>query len=115
MGRMDIERIEMSGIDEQKPICPVCGKMPTYFRFQFEWEWRNCSIWLLGEKFMYKYGHSSLVVFDWKLRPISKRNEFIDMITFVRCNDCNTKFNDGVIVRKLVTILKRIYKQEEGK
>jgi len=104
----------LSGIDEQKPICPTCGKVPSYFRFQLEWKGRDCTIWLLDEKAMGKYNHGFPVVFDVSLRPISQKYDFIDEITKVRCNDCNTNFDDVVTVNKLVTILKRMLRQKGG-
>lgn len=105
----------MSGIDEQKPICPTCGKVPSYFRFRLEWKGRNRTIWLLDEEAMAKYNHAVPVVFDVTLRPISKRNEFIDRITNVRCNDCHSSFDDVETVDKLVTILKRMVNQKGSK
>lgn len=101
----------MSGIDEQKPICPICRKIPSHFRFFLKWEGRNYSIWLLDGNAMTKFEYTVPVVFDVGLSPISKKNRFVDKITSVRCNDCSTTFDDVVVVDKLVTILRRMLNQ----
>jgi len=105
----------MSGIDEQKPICPICKEIPNFFRFQLIRKGYHYNIWLLDESGMKRYNHKVPVIFDRNLYHQNEWKEDINSITSVICNACDANIKNKDDVKRLVTILKRVFKQSGGK
>lgn len=103
----------MSGIDEQHPICHVCGKS-SYFTFRVRWNGLLYNIWLLNERTMKKFKYSKPVIFSRHLTPESSRLEFIDMIEGVKCHSCHNEEHFNAQMTKMVNLLRNIFNRKGG-
>lgn len=100
--------IVVSGIDEQKIICPICKKEPDYWICNFE----IGQCWLLSNRYLaLKPIYSRHVVYESRLK---ERMPELDRIKTIRCS-CSQKMHipESNIYVKVLRKMKE-FREREG-
>lgn len=100
--------ITVSGIDEQKMICPFCKKEPDYWICNFE----VGQCWLLSDRYLAsKAMYSCHVIYENRLK---KRMPKLDSILMIRCHCSQKTHIPGSNIYEKVLLKMRGFREKEG-